>query len=338
MAKKAKKSLLVTGGLGFIGSHIVGRLSEDYRIVILDWDTSQHADGVAEKWHQKGIPIYRKDVAHVDTWNDIEPCDFVFHGAAQTAAVESEKNPDRDIASNAIGTLLAAEYARKHSIGLIYCNTIRVYDSAAVDEVFRKNKTGAIKETCDTVLQASGWQPPFAYSKYFGERFLHTYSKAYGLQVISHRMSGVVGPGQVGKEIHGWVSYIVRCAFNNRKYTVFGDGTQSRDILHISDYVELISMELRNFEHFSEGGFAVYNIGGGIKNRISINGLIDIIRDNHGLKLNYDYSVPRRGEPKHYVSDLKKVIQKGWQPKMYGPEEIIKDIVNWYNGRDKDGN
>ena len=65
-------------------------------------------------------------------------------------------------------------------------------------------------------------------------------------------MSGIVGPGQRGSRIHGWISYLVECAKYGLKYIVYGDGQQSRDILHISDYVDLIEQQLRRFEHFSE--------------------------------------------------------------------------------------
>jgi len=330
--QKEKKSLLVTGGLGFIGSHVVERFHPEFDIVVLDWeDKTDIAKERVAAWRRKGISVHQKDIADALTWETIEPCNFILHAAAQTAAVWSETEPNRDLWTNSLGTQLVAEYARRNSSKIIYCNTIRVYDSASIDEIYRENC--AIDEDCPTIMERANWSPPFAYSKYSGECILRWYSEKYGLQVISHRMSGVVGPGQRSSEIHGWVSYLVKCAIDKKKYTIFGDGRQSRDILHIDDYVSLIEMELNRFEVFSEKGFRIYNIGGGPNNSLSINQTIKLLFENHGLKIEFINDYFRPGEPKHYVSKIEKINKKGWYPKHNQPEKILDDLVESYGGR-----
>ena len=128
MPKSAKKRVLLTGGLGFIGSHVVKRLHRHYDIVVIDNDTSPASRRLADEWRRIGIQIYQDDIAEEETWGQIEPCDFVFHGAAQTSAEHSWKKPILDFLSNVFGTFLVAEYARKNSANVIYCNSIRAYD------------------------------------------------------------------------------------------------------------------------------------------------------------------------------------------------------------------
>jgi len=325
MTNSSKKRILVTGGLGFIGSHVVRRLHGAYDIMIIDYDDSPSAMEIAAKWKKSGIQVWHNNIADFNMWNNIEPCDFIFHGAAQTAAEESKINPFHDFRSNALGTLRIAEFARKNKAGVIYCNTIRVYDPNIVDDLW--NRSRAVSEDCETVVGLPKETPPFAFSKYIGEQYLHWYSQNYGIKVISHRMSGIVGPGQRSSEGHGWVSHLVKCAIAGKTYTIFGDGNQTRDILYIDDFVDLIEAELSNFRHFSENGFAVYNIGGGHKNELSINQLIKIIKD-YRLEVNKKNIGSRLGEPRHYVTNLDKIKQKGWPVNnLKNAEEIIAELV-----------
>lgn len=330
MTNSSKKRILVTGGLGFIGSHVVRRLHGAYDIMVIDYDNSSSAREIAAEWKKSGIQVWHNNIADFNMWDKIEPCDFIFHGAAQTAAEESKKKPFHDFRSNALGTLRIAEFASKNNAGVIYCNTIRVYDPNIVDDLCNKSK--AVSEDCETVVGLQKETPPFAFSKYIGEQYLQWYSQNYGIKVISHRMSGIVGPDQRSSEIHGWVNYIVKCAVDGKQYKIVGDGKQTRDILHIDDFVDIIEAELSNFRHFSENGFAVYNIGGGHKNKISINQVIEILKEDYGLKLEEGKpDDPRLGEPKNYYSDLGKIRQKGWPlNNLKSAEEIIAELVAYF--------
>lgn len=121
----SEKKILVTGGLGFIGSSVVQRLHGEYNITILDWDTSPAANDAAADFQQDGIRIYQNDIADPKIWDKLEPCDYIFHSAAQPSAEVSKDDPARDFLSNAYGTFLVAEYARKRGAAVIYCNSGR---------------------------------------------------------------------------------------------------------------------------------------------------------------------------------------------------------------------
>ena len=116
-----------------------------------------------------------------------------------------------------------------------------------------------------------------------------------------------------------------------KPYEIFGDGDQSRDILFVDDFIDLVEMEIERFQYFSEGGFVIYNVGGGPKNEVSIRQVIDILKNNHKLDLKPEKSEARKGEPRHYVTNLDKIKQKGWPlNSLKNAEEIIAELVKRY--------
>ena len=331
MTATRRSKLLVTGGLGFVGSHVVARMRNSFQVTVIDWDTGAAASRRSETLHQEGVRRYDGDIADMKTWEMIKAeqgkCDVVFHAAAQTAAQTSEGDPVRDFRTNALGTLLVAEFAKECGAGVINCNSIRVYDPDCADAAMAEH--GAVSEQCPTVERTSQHIPPFALSKYTGEQYLRLYARKYGLRVISNRMSGIVGPAQDASAAHGWLTYLVRCAVTGQFYTVFGDGNQTRDALYVTDYVDLVEAQIRSFDSFAEEGLAIYNVGGGKTNELSLNQVIALLREKHGLHLDHTLDDPRPGEPKHYVSGLDKVRRKGWTPKHTDPEQIIAELVRW---------
>ncbi|HEX5736839.1 MAG TPA: NAD-dependent epimerase/dehydratase family protein [Blastocatellia bacterium] len=333
---RTKRSLLVTGGLGFIGLSLVRKLHQDFDIVVLDWKDRLEAKSELSELTRLGANFHRGDIADPEVWQRIEKCDFVFHGAAQVSAITSGLDPVRDFKSNAFGTFLVAEYARRHSARVIYCNSIRIYDTDAVEVAIRER--GAVSEACATIVQSRKPQPPFAISKYIGEECLLSYARMHSLPVISFRMSGITGPGQIGSKVHGWISHLIGCAVNGITFTVYGSGKQSRDVLHISDYLELIEIALNKFDYLSGEGGAVYNVGGGPSNELSIEQVAHMLREEHRLDLNLVYEDCRMSEPTHYVSDCTLIASKGWQPTQTDPQSLISEIVDWYKKRRRNDN
>jgi len=323
-----RKRLLITGGLGFVGSRVVDSLHPLWEISIVDWDTASPEN---ERMAKRGILVIHADIAEKRTWNRLGPCDYILHAAGQISAEKSREDPQRDFLSNALGTLRVAEYARRTGANVIFCNTIRVYDPDFVDKQVGRGRT--VREDAPTIMTSLVEPPPYALSKYLGERYLKYYAESFGFKVISHRMTGIVGPGQKGSPMHGWISYLVDCAVNGREYTIFGDGRQSRDILHIADLAGLVSTELHRFKHFCPGPFAVYNIGGGPRTALSILDVIRILKEDHGLILKYKTGAFRPGEPKHYVSGNGLIRRKGWKPTRLDVHEIIREFVAWHKNR-----
>lgn len=352
--RSSRQSVLVTGGLGFVGSNVARQLVSDYDVVILDWANPCDTDEGLAFLKNPNITIHQGDIAGESfrtisfrgkrcpseeiraDWKSIEECEFVLHAAAQVSAVASIDDPLRDFKTNVMGTLNVAEYAKAHSARVIFCNSIRVYDPDAATRA-TLSEAGSVSESCDTVDLANKPQPPFSLSKYAAERYLQWYARLHGVRVISHRMSGVVGSRQTGSQSHGWVTHLVNCAVAGRTFTLFGDGSQSRDILHVDDLVDLIRMELTSFDDFIDERFGVFNVGGGPSNRRSINQIVDLLRDEHGLDLKVVKHSPRPDEPLHYASNIDRICSRGWSPRRTNPVEIVKEMVDWRRGVEANG-
>lgn len=326
--KTNKETILITGGLGFIGSNLAKKLHDKYNIVIVDFDHSKNAEKIARDFQLRGAEIIHGDIASTDTWRKIPKCQYIFHAAAQVSAEVSWEKPELDFRANVHGTFHVAEHARKHRAHIFYCNTIRVYDPDAIALAMEKH--GKVSEKCDTIDVSKKPQPPFALSKYFGEQYLRYYANMHGLEVISHRMSGIVGPGQIGSKNHGWIANIVRCAVKKKEYTIFGDGNQTRDILHINDFLALVEDEIYDFNKYSEGGFAFYNVGGGPANELSINRVVQILDKDFSIRIKPQKIGALVGEPRRYASDITKITEKGWSGHKTDKKHILKDLVNWY--------
>jgi CDP-paratose 2-epimerase len=321
-----KPSILITGGLGFIGSHLVQRLQERFQIILLDWDNkSPHAVALAEQFRRKEIVVHHRDVAMAESWENLPACDFVLHAAGQVAAVDSDIDPVRDHLTNVQGTFHVAEYARRCGARVIFCNTVRVYDYTAVDQQMAER--GEVDEDCATIDNATVAQPHLAVSKRLAELQLIWTAQMHGLRAISHRMSGIVGPHQPSSPTHGWLSRLVGCAVEHEPFTIHGDGLQSRDVLHINDLLDLLELELADFDRFSSDRPTIYNIGGGTSNELSISRTIDILQAELGLSLKTLAGPPRPAEPMRYVTGLTKIRGKGWQPTWTDPVRLIASLV-----------
>jgi len=126
------------------------------------------------------------------------------------------------------------------------------------------------------------------------------------------------------------LSNIVRCAVNQEKFPIFGDGNQSRDVMHVAELIDIIESELQDFKKFSEDGFAVYNVGGGPENELSINQVIEMLKTDFSYKMEVKKANARIGEPISYATDIGKIRGKGWHSDISGYKRIIKELIKWY--------
>jgi CDP-paratose 2-epimerase len=334
--KSTKPSILITGGLGFIGSRLTQRLQQRFQITILDWDKrSPVAVALAKGFRRSGIAVHHRDVAMAASWKDLPACDFVFHAAGQVAAVDSDKKPVRDHRTNVQGAFHVAEYARRCQARVLFCNTVRVYDYAAVDRLMAAR--GEIDEDCSTIDSATVVQPHIAVSKRLAELQLLCSAQMHGLRVISHRMSGIVGPRQPSTPTHGWLSELVSSAMDRKPFTIYGDGEQTRDVLHIDDLLDLFGLELADFDRFCPEPATIYNIGGGPSNELSIHGVIRVLQTEFGAEIKPNYGPARPAEPKRYVTALSKIRGKGWKPAWTDPVRLIENLVAAHGKRSGPG-
>lgn len=311
--------ILITGGLGFIGINTALRLKDKHEVTLLD---NLSKPSSVENYHkyQANFKIIITDVKNYQSVK--QACknkDFVIHLAAQTAVTKSIDNPLLDFESNCIGTFNILEAIRNSNIStrLIYASTNKVYGDL-YHYGFEKNDLIKRYVFYDKILkdysinerERLNFYSPYGCSKGSADQYVKDYARIYGLKTYVLRQSCIYGIHQDGTEDQGWVAWFVKQALNDNPITVFGDGYQVRDILYIDDLVDFYEIIIDNDIH--EG---IFNIGGGIRNSISLIQLIKFLESKLKKEIELKYSKERLGDQKLFISDNTKAEGIGWKVK-----------------------
>jgi UDP-glucose 4-epimerase len=213
------KRVIVTGGAGFIGSHLVDRLAAlQAQVMVID----NFASGKMSNLRGANVRIARGDISQQQVWK-VRGIDYVFHLAAGSL-LRSFEDPALDLSVNALGALNAMECARKNDAKLVYASSGSVYGNA---EELPTKETSALNPTS-----------PYAVSKLAGEMYVRMAYRAYGLQTTCLRYFNVYGPRQVLSKKIGVVPIFISRATKNAPLIVHGSGKQTRDFTYVSDVVD----------------------------------------------------------------------------------------------------
>ena len=338
------KKILVTGGSGFVGSHV----SEYYakrgdEVVVFDnlsrGKTLKTADksesSINYNWNYlknfENIKLVRGDIKKAEeVANAAEDVDAIIHTAAQVAVTSSVDDPRMDFEINALGTFNVLEAARKseNSPAVVYCSTNKVYGENVNKIPVKEEETRYVFEGPDGVPETLSIDlcehTPYGCSKLAGDLYTQDYAKLYGLKTAVFRMSCIYGTRQFGNEDQGWVAHFVISTITGRPLTIYGDGKQVRDVLYVSDLVRAYDLFL---ESNKKG--TVYNIGGGPKNTISLLELLDVLEEETGKKSEISFSDWRPSDQKVYITDISKAERElGWSPEI-NVDEGIKRLIVW---------
>jgi len=330
--------VLVTGGCGFLGSHVC----EFYRrkgwdVVAYDNLTKYelqrtgYSSDAARNYNYDflrglGVEIVKADIRDADVLLDhARGCDYIVHTAAQPAMTISWEDPRLDITTNVLGTFNVLEAARALKIPVASCATIHIYGNAINNEL-TEGPTRYLREPPEideSYPLCQGKLSPLHASKVAGDFYVRTYIDQYGLEAASFRLTGLYGPRQFGGEDHGWVANFAIRAVTGRPLRVFGTGKQLRDIIYATDVCAAFHAF---FERRVPG---VYNIGGGSMTAISLLECIDLIRKLTGKKLEVIMEPVRYGDLFYFVCDISKARRLlGWEPRVK-PEEGVARLVEW---------
>ncbi|MDD4898882.1 MAG: GDP-mannose 4,6-dehydratase [Methanocellales archaeon] len=334
--------VLVTGGAGFVGSHVAEYYAKKCDEVAIFDNLSRAtllgygASNAVYNWN------YLKSYANIDRIKgdirDIgaieaasKDADVIIHTAAQTAVTTSVKDPRTDFEINALGTFNVLEAARKSNASVIFCSTNKVYgdnvNKIPVKEqekryVFNDSKyKNGIKEIFLTDLCE---HTPYGASKFSGDTYVQDYAHVYGLKTAVFRMSCIYGTRQFGVEDQGWVAWFIIATLTNKPITIYGDGKQVRDVLYVDDLVKA-------YDLFIESNLKqeVFNIGGGSENTLSLLELLDLLKDSTDMRAKISYDDWRPSDQKIYISDIGKIREKlKWKPKV-NPREGVNKLVDW---------
>lgn len=305
---KGPGTAVVTGGAGFIGSNIVQELfSQGWHVTILDDLSSGSARNLPPEGTVRFVRGDVQDRAAVDE----ATCggDVVYHLAASVGNKRSVDDPILDAGTNVLGTINVLEAARAAGV-----RKVVVSSSAGV---FGELKTLPIRE--DHPLDPDS---PYGCTKLCEEKLALAWAKLYGMDVVCLRYFNVFGRRQRFDAYGNVIPIFVFQALRGEKLTIFGDGEQTRDFVHVSD---VVAANLGAAERTGLSG--VFNIGSGA--RISINELVRLIEKVSGLKLDVRYEPERPGDVRHSLADVS-AAREGFD---YSPskdfEGNLADYVAW---------
>lgn len=278
---------LVTGGAGFIGSHIVDRLLQDgHDVVVLDDFSTGHRENLADN---PKLRIIEGDIGNFDTVNDcMQAVDWVFHKAAVASVPKTVNDPVGSSAVNYQGTLHLLEAARQNQVKrLVFASSAALYgDEPTLPKV-------------ETMLPVT--LSPYAVDKLASEYACGMYTKLYGLETVSLRYFNVYGPRQDPSSPYSGVISIFADKLNQGATpTIFGDGEQTRDFVFVSDVVEANMRAVSMDKPVGQ----VINIATGHK--ITLNELLKTFCNIKQVTFSADYQEPRQGDIKESYANVEK--------------------------------
>ena len=294
--------VLVTGGAGFIGSHLVDRLLADgHEVVAVDNLVTGRVRNLEQAGTTGCLRFVESDVNAEEVLAELcAGVEQVFHLAALADIVPSIETPLAYTRANVSGTMVVLEAARKAGVKrFIYAASSSCY---GLPDSFPTSETAAIRP-----------QYPYALSKYLGEQSVHHWGQVYGLSTISLRFFNVYGPRARTSGTYGAVfGVFLRQKLAGQPFTIVGDGQQTRDFTYVSDIVEALVRAAA-----SEISGEAFNVGSG--GTYSINQLVDLLG---GEKIH----IPRRpGEPDCTFADISKIKQQlEWSPAVSFEEGVSR--------------
>lgn len=301
--------ILVTGGAGFIGSHITEELvNKGYDVIVLDNLSTgriQNLDAFREK-----INFIEGDIRDLELLKRItKDVDYIFHEAALSSVPRSMKSPVETNENNITGTLNVLEAARLNNVKrVIYASSSSVYG----DSPHLPKKEEARGEVLS----------PYALQKLTGEKYCKLYSRAYGLKTISLRYFNVFGERQnPHSEYAAVIPLFVKLILNNETPTIFGTGENSRDFTYVKNVVHANMLAM---EKDIKGGEAI-NVGNG-KNH-DLNKLVSLINARLEKNAKTNYSSMRPGDVLHSLADISAANKLlGYSPKFTFEEGLNRTI------------
>jgi UDP-glucose 4-epimerase len=277
------KKVAVTGGLGFIGSHLVEELSKENEVVVIDNESTGKLKNI-KHIDLDNISLVLGDISQIDLINTLEGCEYVFHHAALASVPASIDNPILCNKINVTGTLKVLIAARDVNIQKV------VFASSSA--VYGDNKEYPLSE--NSLIKPLS---PYASSKAMGEMYCQNFADIYDLSTISLRYFNVFGPRQDPySQYAAVIPKFIESYLHNQNPVIYGDGEQTRDFIFVKDVVKA---NIRAAESQATG---YYNIASG--NAISINQLVEMVEEVVGEEIGPHYADPRIGDIKHSYADI----------------------------------
>jgi len=335
-------NILITGGCGFSGSNIARKILNDKKekLFILD---NLYREGSAKnlKW-LKGHGRFTFLRGDVRFGNYIEKIikkikpDIIFHLAGQVAMTTSIADPRLDFEINTAGTFNLLDSVRKYcpESVFVYSSTNKVYGNLELVKYIEHDKRYEAEGFAEGFSEKMPleFHSPYGCSKGSADQYVLDFARLYGLRAVVFRHSSIYGGRQFSTYDQGWVGWFCSKAIETKKgllrepFSISGNGKQVRDLLFSDDMVELyLSVEKK----IDQAKGNVFNIGGSMRNSLSLLELFDILEEKLDVKLNYTQLPWRFSDQKVFVADISKARDMfGWAPKIDKSEGIDR-VLEW---------
>jgi CDP-paratose 2-epimerase len=344
MAAGTMRTALITGGAGFVGSNLAERLlsEPDLRVRVLD-NLSRRGVMHNLEWLRSLPTSHRLEVVRGDVRDAavvrqaVKGVTEIYHLAAQVAVTTSLEDPRADFDTNTLGTFNVIDAARTSGCDpfLLYTSTNKVYGSL---EGVPVEIEGSHYKACEAAFQGVDedeqldFHSPYGCSKGAADQYVRDYARIYAMRTVVFRMSCIAGPRQFGNEDQGWVAHFLYSMLSGRPVTIYGNGYQVRDVLHVYDLIDGM-LAARSSVQRSRG--EIYNLGGGMKRVISVMELLRRIEKRTKMPPHLEYREIRPGDQPLYISDTSKLERDtGWLASR-SLDCILDDIESFWQSHRK---
>ncbi len=299
--------ILVTGGAGFIGSHLVDRLIKDgNKVVVVDNLSTGRKENLNKRARFCKIDICSPKIYRV--FKDEKP-KIVFHYAAQADIQKSINDPVGNAKINSLGSLNLLESCRKFRIKkFIFASTGGIYKKTDVFPVSEDHPTSPLS--------------PYGITKLSIEKYLDYYYKVFGLPFVSFRCANIYGPRQNSKGEAGVIAIFCDKMLGDKQPKINGSGKQTRDFIYVDDVIEA------NISAMKKNKIGVFNIGTAKETNINI--IFNELKKITGSRCKKIHASAKIGELKRSCLDFQKAKKElGWKPRC-SLEKGLKITVNWF--------
>lgn len=331
----------ITGGCGFVGINLALSFSKKIQkeITVID--------NLSKKTSLKNLNLLKKtkiNFVNIDIAVSKKKINnlikkfkprAIFHLAGQVAMSTSIKDPYLDFNGNVKSTINILEAIRLYSkkTSLIFASSNKVYGDLNHISFKETKKRFQIKKNFKGFSENNNldFKSPYGCSKGSADQYVLDYARIFGLNTTVFRHSSIYGGRQFFTYDQGWLGWFCAKAVKNKlykedKFSITGNGKQVRDIVHIDDVVNLYRKSITKISKLKGNA---YNIGGGVKNSLSILELIDFLNSKLDIKLKYYRIASRPHDQKVFISDNKKIYKDlKWKPKISFKKGIV-DMINW---------
>lgn len=303
------KDVIVTGGMGFIGSHLTERLLEDNRVTVIDNGITGRIENIGHLLGNKNLTLVKDSIVDMNLTAIFKGKDYVFHLAAIPSVPRSVKDPYSSNEANIKGTLNVLIASKDTGIKkVIFSSSSSVYGD-----------TPTLPKREDMPVNP---QSPYAITKATGEMYCRVFDELYGLPTVCLRYFNVFGPRQdPNSQYAAVIPKFITSIMKNENPVIYGDGEQSRDFTFVKHVVDA---NILSCESEKKG---IFNIACG--RRITINQLVEYINEIMGRNIKAVYIDPRSGDIKHSLADISKAEDFGYDPKGDFKDELTA-VTKWF--------